>query len=66
MNGQGHNDGEPNVDTQNGFIKNTNVGLQYSNKWKDKQNLNVSPKFNKQITPTIIKGFLKLKWAILN
>jgi hypothetical protein len=44
MNGQGHNDdGEPNVDTQNGFIKNTNVGLQYSNKWKDKQNLNVSP-----------------------
>jgi hypothetical protein len=50
MNGQGdNNDGEPNVDTQNGFIKNTNVGLQYSNKWKDKQNLNVSPKFNKQI-----------------
>jgi hypothetical protein len=23
--------------------RNTNVGLQYSNKWKDKQNLNVSP-----------------------
>jgi hypothetical protein len=42
MNGQGQCDGEP-----NGYSKmdlsNTNVGLQYSNKWKDKQN-NVSPK----------------------
>jgi hypothetical protein len=45
----GNNDGEPRVNTQNGFIKNTNAGLQYSNKWNDKQNLNVSPKFNKQI-----------------
>ena len=44
-----NNDGEPYVDTQNGFIKNTNAGLQYSNKWNEKQNLNVSPKFNKQI-----------------
>lgn len=45
----GNNDEEPYVDTQNGFIKNTNAGLQYSNKWNDKQTLNVSPKFNKQI-----------------
>ena len=45
----GNNDGEPNINTQNGFVKNTNAGLQYSNKWNDKQNLNVSPKFNKQI-----------------
>ncbi|MEO8253240.1 MAG: outer membrane beta-barrel protein [Flavobacterium sp.] len=44
-----NNDGEAYVDTQNGFTKNTNAGLQYSNKWNDKQNLNVSPKFNKQI-----------------
>jgi hypothetical protein len=44
-----NNDGEPRVNTQNGFIKNTNAGLQYTNKWNDKQNLNVSPKFNKQI-----------------
>ncbi len=44
-----NNDGEPRVNTQNGFTKNTNAGLQYSNKWNDKQNLNVSPKFNKQI-----------------
>ena len=44
-----NNDGEPYVDTQNGFIKNTNAGLQYSNKWNDKQNVNVSPKYNKQI-----------------
>lgn len=32
-----NNDGEPYVDTQNGFIKNTNAGLQYSNKWNEKQ-----------------------------
>ncbi|MFV8324738.1 outer membrane beta-barrel protein [Flavobacterium sp. ZS1P14] len=45
----GNIDEEPYVDTQNGFIKNTNAGLQYSNKWNDKQALNLSPKFNKQI-----------------
>jgi len=45
----GSNDDEPYVDTQNGFIKNTNTGLQYSNKWNDKQTLNLSPKFNSQI-----------------
>ncbi len=45
----GDNDDEPYVDTQNGFIKNTNLGLQYTNKWNEKQNLNVSPKFNNQI-----------------
>ena len=45
----GNNDGEPYINTQNGFIKNTNAGLQYTNKWNEKQNLNVSPKFNKQI-----------------
>jgi hypothetical protein len=42
-------DEEPRVDTQNGFIKNTNAGLQYSNKWNDKQTLNLTPKYNKQI-----------------
>lgn len=45
----GSNDGEPYVNTQNGFIKNTNAGIQYTNKWNEKQNLNVSPKFNQQI-----------------
>ncbi|WP_281636832.1 outer membrane beta-barrel protein [Flavobacterium marginilacus] len=45
----GNTDDEPYVDTQNGFIKNTNAGLQYSNKWNDKQTLNVSPKYNNQI-----------------
>ncbi|NRS87870.1 hypothetical protein HNQ02_000780 [Flavobacterium sp. 7E] len=42
-------DDEPTVNTQNGFIKNTNAGLQYSNKWNDKQTLNLSPKYNQQI-----------------
>ena len=45
----GGNDDEPYVDTENGFIKNTNAGAQYSNKWNDKQTLNLSPKFNSQI-----------------
>jgi len=45
----GNNDEEPYVDTQNGFIKNTNAGLQYSNKWNDKQTLNLTPNYNKQI-----------------
>ncbi len=45
----GNTDDEPNVDTQNGFIKNTNAGLQYNNKWNDKQTLNLSPKYNNQI-----------------
>lgn len=45
----GNNDDEPYVDTQNGFIKNTNAGLQYNNKWNDKHTLNLTPKFNNQI-----------------
>ncbi|MCG9791428.1 outer membrane beta-barrel protein [Flavobacterium algicola] len=44
-----NNDEEPNVNTQNGFIKNTNAGLQYSNKWNEKQSLNLTPKYNNQI-----------------
>ncbi len=45
----GNTDDEPYVNTQNGFIKNTNAGFQYSNKWNDKHNLNLAPKYNKQI-----------------
>lgn len=45
----GNNDEETYIDTQNGFITNTNAGIQYSNKWNDKQTLNLTPKFNNQI-----------------
>ncbi len=41
-------DDEPYVNTQNGFIRNVNAGIQYSNKWNDKQTLNFSPKYNSQ------------------
>lgn len=41
-------DEEPYVNTENGFIKNINAGIQYSNKWKDKHNVNISPKYNSQ------------------
>lgn len=45
----GNSDDEPYVNTQNGFIQNTNAGLQYSDKWNDKHTLNISPKYNSQI-----------------
>ncbi|RYY48686.1 MAG: hypothetical protein EOO06_09455 [Chitinophagaceae bacterium] len=49
--GGGNNaDDEPYVNTENGFISNTNAGLQYSNKFNENRNtLNLSPKFNNQL-----------------
>lgn len=41
-------DEEPYVNTENGFIRNINAGLQYSNKWNDKTTFNFSPKYNLQ------------------
>jgi Outer membrane protein beta-barrel family/Carboxypeptidase regulatory-like domain len=40
-------DEEPYVNTENGFFENINVGLQYSNKWKNKTTVNYSPKLNR-------------------
>jgi hypothetical protein len=45
---RGSSDDEPYVDPQNGFMTNVNTGLQYSNKWNDKQSINLSPKYNSQ------------------
>ena len=61
--GGNNNDGEPNVDTQNGFITNTNTGLQYSNKFYDKQTLNLTPKFNNQIYNNNKKRFNKTQFG---
>jgi Outer membrane protein beta-barrel family len=55
----GNNDDEPYVSTENGFIKNTNTGIQYSNKWNDKQTLNLSPKYNNQIYNNSKKNFVQ-------
>ena len=41
-------DGEPYINAQNGFITNVNAGLQYSNKWYDKSNVNFAPRYNSQ------------------
>ncbi|MBK8951681.1 MAG: TonB-dependent receptor [Chitinophagaceae bacterium] len=49
INRGGSSDEEPYVNTENGFIKNTNAGLSYSNKWNDKTTLNLSPKYSSQI-----------------
>ncbi|MEP6712630.1 MAG: outer membrane beta-barrel family protein [Ferruginibacter sp.] len=58
----GSTDDEPYVNTENGFIKNINAGLQYNNKWNDKQTLNLSPKYNSQdynnTSKTYIQQFL--------
>jgi len=45
----GSSDDEPYVNTENGFIRNVNAGIQYSNKWNDKHTVNLSPKYNSQI-----------------
>jgi hypothetical protein len=42
-------DEEPYINTQNGFLTNTNAGISYSNKWNnDRAKLSLSPKFNAQ------------------
>ena len=45
----GGTDDEPDVNTENGFIRNINAGVQYSNKWNDKHSFNFSPKYNNQV-----------------
>jgi len=41
-------DDEIYINPENGFMRNVNAGVQYSNKWNDKHNFNFSPKFNQQ------------------
>jgi hypothetical protein len=36
------------INTENGFIRNTNAGLQYSNKWNDRHKINFTPRYNQQ------------------
>ena len=44
----GNNDEEININTENGFIRNVNAGIQYSNKWNEIHKINISPKYNLQ------------------
>jgi len=53
----GSSDDEPYVDPNNGYITNLNAGLLYSNKWNDKTNLNLSPKYNSQDYTNITHTF---------
>ncbi|HSN61839.1 MAG TPA: outer membrane beta-barrel family protein [Ferruginibacter sp.] len=66
--GGGGSDEEPYVNTQNGFINNVNAGLQYNNKFSDKNTLNISPKFNSQVYDNNKINFVQtqLKDSILN
>ena len=63
FNWQGSSDDEPDVNTQNGFFKNNNLGVQYSNKWNDKQSLSLSPKYNLQDYSNTIKTFRQTQVA---
>lgn len=65
--GGGSSDGEPYINPQNGFITNTNAGLQYNNKW-GKNSLNLSPKFNSQVYDNNRTNFLQtqIRDSILN
>ena len=60
---QGSSEDEPYVNTENGFFKNNNVGLQYTNKWNDNQTLSVSPKYNFQDYSNTIKTFRQTQVA---
>lgn len=61
-------DDEININTQNGFLRNVNSGLQYSNKWNNKHNLNFSPKYNQQDYTNLSssKNITQLGDSILN
>ena len=63
FNWQGNQDDEPYVDTQNGLFKNNNLGLQYSNKWNDKHNLSLSPKYSLQDYENIKRTFTQTQVA---
>lgn len=45
---RGPADGEVYLDPDNGFLSSTNAGMQYSNKWNDKQSLSYSPRYQQQ------------------
>jgi len=51
----GGGDEEPYVSTENGFIRNINAGVQYSNKWNDKHTVNLSPRYNNQVYDNFMK-----------
>lgn len=59
----GTSDDEPYVNTQNGFIRNINAGLQYSNKWNEKQNLNFTPQYNSQIYDNRQSRFMQSQYG---
>jgi hypothetical protein len=44
----GNSEEEIFVNTENGFIRNVNAGMQYSNKWYDRHKINFTPRYNQQ------------------
>ncbi len=52
-------DDEVNINTENGFIRNINAGIQYSNKWNEKHRFNYSPKYNLQDYTNQKQQFIK-------
>jgi hypothetical protein len=49
MSNGGSADDEVYVNPENGFLRNINAGVQYTNKWDNSKTFNFSPKYNDQI-----------------
>jgi hypothetical protein len=56
-------DEDPFIDTRNGYFENLNIGTHYSNKWNDRVNLNLSPKFNRQQYSNIQNNISQLQFG---
>lgn len=52
-------DDEPYVNTENGFIKNINAGINYNNKWGEKNTFNFTPRLNSQVYDNIEDQYSK-------
>ena len=67
--GNGSADEEPYVNPQNGYLTNTNAGVQYSNKFNDgKTSVNISPKYSNQRYLNTVNSFSQnaIKDTLLN
>ena len=57
----GSSDGEPYINTDDGFTTSVDAGVNYSNKWNDKQTLNFSPKYKSQIYDNNTRSYTQIQ-----
>lgn len=56
---RGGSDEDIYIDPNNGFIRNVNAGVQYSNKWRDAHTFNFNPKYNEQDYDNVRNSFTR-------